>query len=152
MPRPADAGSDRRAAAEQVAGKAGGLIRLREAGFRVPEFEILKSHAASPTSVMFFEAGGVDSHWKTSPADLPATIARLFTMARVDMASVPPGPSLAAILAAVISSGGPILLSSSTMFVNDWLPFSKDLSSHSRLRAYRSKQDSGDNPQQAARE
>jgi len=47
------------------------------------------------------------------------------------------GIALAAILAAVISSGGPILLSSSTMFVNDWLPFSKRLSSTGRLRAYR---------------
>ena len=46
------------------------------------------------------------------------------------------GIALAAILAAVISSGGPILLSSSTMFVNDWLPFSRNLSSTGRLRAY----------------
>ncbi len=46
------------------------------------------------------------------------------------------GIALAAILAAVISSGGPILLSSSTMFVNDWLPFSKNLSSTGRLRCY----------------
>ncbi len=46
------------------------------------------------------------------------------------------GLALAAILAAVISSGGPILLSSSTMFVNDWLPFTKKLSSRGRLRAY----------------
>ena len=46
------------------------------------------------------------------------------------------GVALAAILAAVISSGGPILLSSSTMFVNDWLPFSRNLSSIGRLRAY----------------
>jgi SSS family solute:Na+ symporter len=46
------------------------------------------------------------------------------------------GFALAAILAAVISSGGPILLSSSTMFVNDWLPFSRNLSSAGRLRSY----------------
>lgn len=46
------------------------------------------------------------------------------------------GIALAAILAAVISSGGPILLSSSTMFVNDWLPFAKNLSSTGRLRSY----------------
>jgi Na+/proline symporter len=31
------------------------------------------------------------------------------------------GVALAAIMAAVISSGGPILLASATMFVNDWL-------------------------------
>ncbi len=46
------------------------------------------------------------------------------------------GVALAAILAAVISSGGPILLSSATMFVNDWLPFSRNLSSTGRLRSY----------------
>lgn len=35
------------------------------------------------------------------------------------------GLALAAVLAAVVSSGGPILLSSATMFVRDWLPVSK---------------------------
>jgi len=47
------------------------------------------------------------------------------------------GMALAAVLAAVISSGGPILLSSATMFVRDWLPASKDWSQDRRLRAYR---------------
>jgi Na+/proline symporter len=47
------------------------------------------------------------------------------------------GIALAAILAAVISSGGPILLSSSTMFVRDWLPFARNYSSAQNLRAYR---------------
>ncbi len=47
------------------------------------------------------------------------------------------GLALAAILAAVISSGGPILLSSSTLFVRDWLPFTKGFSSAQNLRAYR---------------
>ena len=47
------------------------------------------------------------------------------------------GVALAAILAAVISSGGPILLSSSTMFVNDWLPFAQRLKPTARLLAYR---------------
>lgn len=47
------------------------------------------------------------------------------------------GISLAAILAAVISSGGPILLSSATMFVKDWLPFSRKASTESQLLAYR---------------
>ncbi|MBA3271008.1 MAG: sodium:solute symporter family protein [Acidobacteria bacterium] len=47
------------------------------------------------------------------------------------------GMALAAVLAAVISSGGPILLSSATMFVRDWLPASKDWSQGRRLRAYR---------------
>lgn len=47
------------------------------------------------------------------------------------------GLALAAVLAAVISSGGPILLSSATMFVRDWLPFTRDYSATKKLRAYR---------------
>ncbi len=47
------------------------------------------------------------------------------------------GIALAAVLAAVISSGGPILLSSSTMFVTDWLPFTKDWDSRRKLGAFR---------------
>jgi SSS family solute:Na+ symporter len=39
----------------------------------------------------------------------------------MDIHPVIGGIALAAILAAVISSGGPILLASATMFVNDWL-------------------------------
>lgn len=47
------------------------------------------------------------------------------------------GVALAAVLAAVISSGGPILLSSATMFVRDWIPSSVQWSQDRRLRAYR---------------
>lgn len=47
------------------------------------------------------------------------------------------GIALAAILAAVISSAGPILLSSSTMFVRDWLWFTRDYSPETKLKAYR---------------
>ena len=47
------------------------------------------------------------------------------------------GLALAAILAAVISSGGPILLASSTMFVRDWLPGSRRMSPEKTLLAYR---------------
>jgi SSS family solute:Na+ symporter len=47
------------------------------------------------------------------------------------------GIALAAVLAAVVSSGGPILLSSATMFVRDWLPASKQWPQQQRLRAYR---------------
>ena len=36
------------------------------------------------------------------------------------------GIALAAVLAAVVSSGGPILLSSATMFVRDWIPASTE--------------------------
>jgi SSS family solute:Na+ symporter len=47
------------------------------------------------------------------------------------------GVALAAVLAAVVSSGGPILLSSATMFVRDWIPGSKEWTQEERLRAYR---------------
>ncbi len=47
------------------------------------------------------------------------------------------GIAIAAVLAAVVSSGGPILLSSATMFVRDWLPGSSGWSQARRLRAYR---------------
>ena len=47
------------------------------------------------------------------------------------------GIALAAVLAAVISSGGPILLSSSTMFVTDWVPTSQNWSSKKKLKAFR---------------
>lgn len=47
------------------------------------------------------------------------------------------GLALAAILAAVISSGGPILLSSATMFVRDWIPSSRTRPGEEQLRMYR---------------
>ena len=47
------------------------------------------------------------------------------------------GIALAAVLAAVVSSGGPILLSSATMLVRDWLPATDAWSPTRQLRAYR---------------
>lgn len=47
------------------------------------------------------------------------------------------GLALAAVLAAVISSGGPILLSSATMFVTDWIPGSDRWGSERKLKAFR---------------
>jgi SSS family solute:Na+ symporter len=47
------------------------------------------------------------------------------------------GLALAAILAAVISSGGPVLLSSATMFVRDWLPIGRTGAESELLKAYR---------------
>ena len=47
------------------------------------------------------------------------------------------GIALAAVLAAVISSGAPILLASATMFVNDWVPGAKNFSSEKKLMAYK---------------
>ena len=47
------------------------------------------------------------------------------------------GLAIAAILAAVISSGGPILLASSTMLVRDWLNSFRNMTSSDMLVAYR---------------
>ena len=47
------------------------------------------------------------------------------------------GVAIAAVLAAVISSGGPILLASATMLVRDWMPSSAHYSSERRLKTYR---------------
>ena len=62
-----------------------------------------------------------------------ASITRLAT----DTGPIMGGIAMAAILAALISSAGPILLGGSTMFVNDWLPNSNKLSSREKLKAYR---------------
>ncbi len=55
----------------------------------------------------------------------------------MDSGQILGGIALAAVLAAVISSGAPILLSSAAMFVNDWVPGSKNYSSEKKLRAYK---------------
>ncbi len=55
----------------------------------------------------------------------------------IDTGPILGGIALAAVLAAVISSGAPILLASSTMFVNDWIPASKNYSDEKKLRAYK---------------
>jgi SSS family solute:Na+ symporter len=47
------------------------------------------------------------------------------------------GIALAAVLAALISSGAPILLGSSTMLVNDWIPGSKNFTPETKLKAYK---------------
>ena len=61
---------------------------------------------------------------------------RNLTTLASEISPVVGGVALAAVLAAVISSGGPILLSSATMFVRDWLPFTSRYDSARRLRAY----------------
>ncbi|NKB33996.1 MAG: hypothetical protein GKR91_12945 [Pseudomonadales bacterium] len=55
----------------------------------------------------------------------------------IDGGEILGGIALAAILAAVISSGAPILLASSTMFVNDWIPSSKNFTPEKKLRWYK---------------
>jgi solute:Na+ symporter, SSS family len=62
-----------------------------------------------------------------------ATITRIAT----DTGPIVGGIALAAVLAALISSGGPILLSSATLFVNDWIPGSKDFAPARKLKNYR---------------
>ena len=62
---------------------------------------------------------------------------RNLTTLAFEISPVVGGVAIAAVLAAVISSGGPILLSSATMLVRDWLPFTRDYSSAQKLRAYR---------------
>lgn len=59
------------------------------------------------------------------------------TKLATDLSPFVGGVALAAVLAAVISSGGPILLSSATMFVNDWLPFTKNYEPEKKLRTFR---------------
>lgn len=62
-----------------------------------------------------------------------ATITRIAT----DTGPILGGLAIAAVLAALISSGGPILLSSATLFVNDWIPGSQNFHPKKKLKAYR---------------
>ncbi|MEM1247474.1 MAG: sodium:solute symporter family protein [Acidobacteriota bacterium] len=62
---------------------------------------------------------------------------RSITQVAIDISPILGGVAVAAILAAVISSGGPILLASATMVVRDWVPGSDKFSSETQLRAYR---------------
>ena len=62
---------------------------------------------------------------------------RNITQLATDVGPIVGGIALAAILAALISSGAPILLASSTMLVNDWIPGSKNFDSDKKLRAYK---------------
>ena len=59
------------------------------------------------------------------------------TQLAIDTGPILGGIALAAVVAAVISTGAPILLASATMFVNDWLPGAKSLNSDQQLRAYK---------------
>lgn len=59
------------------------------------------------------------------------------TRVAADVSPVVGAVAIAAVLAAVISSGGPILLASATMFVRDWLPGTDHWSTTRQLRAYR---------------
>ncbi|MFM1896529.1 MAG: hypothetical protein RLZZ385_1603 [Pseudomonadota bacterium] len=62
---------------------------------------------------------------------------RNITQLATDVGPIIGGVALAAILGALISSGAPILLGSATLFVNDWVPGSKQFSQERKLRAYK---------------
>lgn len=66
-------------------------------------------------------------------ADAGVSSYRAITQLAVEIDPLLGGIALAAILAAVISSGGPILLSSATMLVRDWVPGSSAWSETRRL-------------------
>ncbi len=70
-------------------------------------------------------------------ADSGLSSYRSITQLALDISPLLGGIALAAILAAVISSGGPILLSSSTMLVRDWLPKIDGLAQSQQLMALR---------------
>ncbi|REJ84225.1 MAG: sodium:solute symporter family protein [Acidobacteria bacterium] len=62
---------------------------------------------------------------------------RAITQFAIDLSPLVGGIAVAAILAAVISSGGPILLAGATLFVRDWVPGSDALEPRAQLRLYR---------------
>ena len=59
------------------------------------------------------------------------------TQLATDAGPIIGGIALAAVLAALISSGAPILLGSATMFVNDWVPGSSNFTPATKVRAYK---------------
>jgi SSS family solute:Na+ symporter len=59
------------------------------------------------------------------------------TAIAIDAGAIVGGVALAAVLAALISSGAPILLASSTMFINDWIPNAKEWDATKKLKSYR---------------
>ena len=92
-------------------------------GFVAMAMSLLAGWIGIETLAMYGAAAQLSNH---------QTITRLAT----DLSPWIGGLALAAILAAVLSSGGPILLSSATMLVRDWLP-SERWSETRRLGSYR---------------
>lgn len=89
-------------------------------------------------SAMPFLAGGIGILTLAEyGADTGASGYALITRLATELDPLIGGIALAAVLAAVISSGGPILLSSSTMLVTDWMPFADRWSSKQKLLAFR---------------
>ncbi len=70
-------------------------------------------------------------------ADSGLSSYRNITQLAIDTGPFIGGIALAAVLAALISSGAPILLGSATMFVNDWIPGSDKFDSQKKLKLYK---------------
>ncbi|MDX1490188.1 MAG: hypothetical protein R3332_02805 [Pseudohongiellaceae bacterium] len=94
--------------------------------------------AGALAAVMPFFAGliGVEAFAKYG-AESGLSSYRNITQLATDTGPIIGGVALAAILAALISSGAPMLLGGATMFVNDWIPGSKNFSEKKRLKAYK---------------
>jgi len=94
--------------------------------------------AGALAAVMPFFAGliGIEAFARYG-AESGLSSYRNITQLATDTGPIIGGIALAAILAALISSGAPMLLGGATMFVNDWIPGSKNFSSEKRLKAYK---------------
>ena len=100
----------------------------------IPAFLI----AGAIASVMPFLAGGIGILTLAEyGSEATSSGYALLTRFATQLDPLIGGIALAAVLAAVISSGGPILLSSSTMFVTDWIPGSGSWSSEKKLKGFR---------------
>ena len=94
--------------------------------------------AGTLAAVMPFLAGliGIEAFAKYG-AESGLSSYRNITQLATDTGPFIGGIALAAMLAALISSGAPMLLGGATMFVNDWIPGSKNFSSEKKLKAYK---------------
>lgn len=106
----------------------------RKEKYLIPGFLLAGLLAA----VMAFIAGiiGVEAFARYG-AESGLSSYRNITQLAVDTGPIIGGIALAAVLAALISSGAPMLLGGATMFVNDWVPGSKEFSTEKRLKAYK---------------
>src|SRR5690554_2411274 len=100
----------------------------------VPEFLAAGALAAlMPVLATIIGIEAVARYGTDSGITSYATITRIAT----DTGPILGGLALAPVLAALISSGRPILLSIATLFVNDWIPGSKNFEPKKKLKMYR---------------
>ena len=106
----------------------------RKESFLIPGFFLAGLIAAAmPLAAGFIGILTMTAYGPESGLSSYLNIAQL----AIDSGPILGGIALAAVLAAVISSGAPILLASATMLVNDWIPGSKHYSSDKKLLAYK---------------